>query len=82
MNKFFRRRWWLVRANKIIPRSLCRRRGRGGDPINRKVGPELHNYLKSWPLVRARREDKKVHALALVSMSLLGRIRTFYSRGG
>ena len=52
------------------------------DPIDRKVGPELHNYLQSWPLVRARREDKKVHALALVSMSLLGWICTFYSSGG
>ena len=81
MKKFSLRRGWLVRANKIIPWSLFRRKGRG-NPINRKVGPELHNYLKGWPLVRARRDDEKVHALALVSMSLLGRIRTFYSRGG
>ena len=53
-----------------------------GGPINRKVGPELDNYLKSWPLVRARRQNTKVHARALVSMSLLDRIHTFYSRGG
>ena len=81
MEAFVLRRWWLARANEIIPWSLVEGKVVGG-PINRNVGPELDNYLKSWPLVRARREDKKVHALALVSMSLLGRIRTFYSRGG
>ena len=78
MKAFVLRRWWL---NKIIPWSLVEGKVVGG-PINRKVGPELENYLKSWPLVRARREDTKVHARALVSVSLVDRIHTFYSRGG
>ena len=81
MKAFFLRRWWLVRANKIIPWSLVEGKVVGG-PINRKVGPELDNYLKSWPLVRAHRKNTKVHARALVRMSLLDLIRTFYSRWG
>ena len=37
---FFLRRWWLVRANKIIPWSLCGRKSKGRP-----------NQSKSWPRV-------------------------------
>ena len=43
---FFLRRWWLVRANTVLPWSLRKRKSRGR-PIRRKVGPKLENYLKS-----------------------------------
>ena len=53
----------------------------GGDPINRKVGPELENYLKSWPLVRSQRKNTKVHTRTPVSILLANPIHTFFCRG-